>query len=286
MPRTLLDALNTPMFRVSEWGKTPALWRACLADTPLLTSAEITEKLEASLLKWPYFTLLADGAQPPVSEYTLVRDVIGQKRGGFPNPSKIRELMRSGASLKLNDLADWHRPIRKAQVALENSLPVLATAYAFWTPPERRGMLPHRDAAHVLAIQLEGRKEWSLYKGFGETGGAAGLDVDTAAPTHQFVLEPGDVLYLPHGWPHDARARDGASLHLTFTLKEPTPEDFLDALVEHFKKADSGLVNRHHASNLEEKSEQVRQALWSHASSLEQDDWLALTLLGMRKTRN
>lgn len=48
-----------------------------------------------------------------------------------------------------------------------------------------------------------------------------GLDVDAQEATESFTLGPGDVLYLPHGWPHAARAFGGPSMHLTFTLAEP-----------------------------------------------------------------
>ncbi len=72
--------------------------------------------------------------------------------------------------------------------------------YAFWTPPQRRGMLPHRDGSHVIAIQLEGRKLWRIYGGHDESKSDAGLEADAGDPTHEFVLAPGDLFYLPHGW--------------------------------------------------------------------------------------
>jgi len=59
-------------------------------------------------------------------------------------------------------------------------------------------------------------------------------DVDPDSRSHTFVMEPGDVLYLPHGFPHVATARGGTSLHLTLTITEPTPADLVEALLTTF----------------------------------------------------
>ncbi|QIZ00876.2 cupin domain-containing protein [Streptomyces sp. S1D4-11] len=223
MHTSLVETLRGEGIFADAWNKEFRILRGAVDPAGHLSSAVIEQKLDASLLRWPYFSVLRQGAVPPESAYTRTRDVIGHQRPGFPDAAAIHRLMAVSGTLKLNQLADWHRPTRTVVEQLQAAAPVAVASYVFWTPPESRGMLPHRDAAHVLALQLEGRKEWQLYASSGQVRAGAGLDVDTARPTHTFALEPGDVLYLPHGWPHDAVARDGDSLHLTFTLTEPTP---------------------------------------------------------------
>jgi ribosomal protein L16 Arg81 hydroxylase len=261
-----------------SWGVSHRVLKGAVDVSRLLTSADIDGWLDASLLKWPYFTLLKHGEQPPLTSYTSVRDVIGQKHGGFPDPAAIRRYLDQGASLKLNQPSDWHRPTRALARELEEFLPVAVASYVFWTPAEQRGMLPHRDAAHVVAIQLEGRKEWHLYAEPAQIGADAGLDVNSSRPTHVFTMEPGDVLYLPHGWPHDAIAKDGASLHLTFTLTEPTPEDLVEALLQHFLEQEHDLVHRFHARPLEARTREVRAALLAQAKNLEGARWTQTAL--------
>ncbi|MGC5330631.1 JmjC domain-containing protein [Micromonospora sp. DT62] len=270
-------------FMGSRWGRDHVIWRGATDPTTYIGLEEINARLDASLLRWPYFTLLRHGEQPPVHTYTSRRDVIGHKRDGFPEPAAIRRLMADGASLKLNQLADWHRPTRALRDALETVTSAAVQSYVFWTPAEQRGMLPHRDAAHVIAIQLVGRKEWHLYAEPGQVASTAGLDVDASKPSHTFVLEPGDVLYLPHGWPHDAVASGGESMHLTFTLTEPSPEDLVEALVQRFTTARTDLVHRHHARSLESKTREVRTALRNEAQDLASDEWVGLALAAMRK---
>jgi ribosomal protein L16 Arg81 hydroxylase len=265
------------------WQRSHALWRGAADPADFISGEEIERRLTASLLRWPYFTILQDGRQPTAASYTSTRDVIGQKRGGFADHARIMRLMGQGATLKLSQLADWHRPTRDAREALESQVDATVASYVFWTPEQRRGMLPHRDAAHVLAIQLEGRKEWRLYADPGQVASSAGLDVDDAAPTHTLVLEPGDVLYLPHGWPHDATAVGGRSLHLTFTLTEPTPDDLVEALLARFRDRHRDLVHRHHSRPLEAKSAEVRAALEQAIEGYGTAAWLADALATTRE---
>jgi hypothetical protein len=265
------------------WGVSHRILKNAVDVSTLLTSSDIEGWLQASLLKWPYFTLLKHGEVPPVSSYTSVRDVIGQKRDGFPDAAAVRRHMDRGATLKLNQLQDWHRQTRDVARGLEEFLPVAANSYVFWTPDESRGMLPHRDAAHVVAIQLEGRKRWHLCADADQVGASAGLDVDAGRPTHEFTMEPGDVLYLPHGWPHDAVAKDGPSLHLTFTLTEPTPEDLAEAFLRRFVEDEHDLVHYFHQRPLDARTAEVRAALYERAKDMDSDRWTDTALASMRE---
>lgn len=276
--------LSDPVFKVEHWRRSHVVWQKAVNPDDFISRIEVDRRLDASLLKWPYFSMLRRGEALPVRDYTSKRDVIGQVKDGFPNARRIRHLMTEGATLKLNNLADWHRPIREVRCTIEAILPVAVASYVFWTPRESQGMLPHRDAAHVLAIQLEGYKEWALYADPEQIAPHAGLDVNTSSPSHKLTLGPGDVLYLPHGWPHSASARESQSIHLTFTLTEPTPNDLLEAVLERFIEEYSDLVRRHHIYDLENKSKAVRQALASKVIQLDEDEWLDTALFNMRKT--
>ncbi|MFE2533797.1 JmjC domain-containing protein [Streptomyces sp. NPDC059371] len=276
-------ALTGRLLGDTSWGLAHRVEKQAVDPSALLTSDTVRRLLDASLLKWPYFTLLRHGEVPTVSSYTTKRDVIGHKVAGFADPGAVARHMAGGASLKLNQVGDWHRPTRAIARHLEEILPVAVNSYVFHTPEESRGMLPHRDAAHVLVIQLEGRKEWHLYAEPGQVGASAGLDVDAARPSHVFTLEPGDVLYLPHGWPHDAVARGGDSLHLTFTLTEPTPQDLLDALLRRFLDDEHNLVHHFHTRPLPARTAEVRAALTERARTLDGDHWARTALETMRE---
>jgi Cupin superfamily protein len=106
--------------------------------------------------------------------------------------------------------------------SLIGTYPGVATAKAFITPPNQPGFDVHFDPCSVFVVQLEGRKHWKVWDQFSyhpnqtmsrtvrlEELGAAAIDV---------VLEPGDVLYLPSGFPHGARCLAEHSCHISFSL--------------------------------------------------------------------
>jgi hypothetical protein len=51
-------------------------------------------------------------------------------------------------------------------------------------------------------------------------------------PVDDFVLEAGDTLYLPRGWPHEAATSDEDSLHITVGVQPQTRLDALRAALE------------------------------------------------------
>lgn len=283
MTAALPPDLFGPDFRHGSWNKHHVVWRGAVRPEQFISTAAIRQQLDASLIRWPYFTLLNGGGQPPMESYTLTRDVIGQKRPGFPDARAIDAAMAQGSSLKMNQVGDWHRGTRRMRADLEAAFPAAVTTYVFWTPREQRGMRPHRDAAHVLAFQLEGSKLWELYADPDQVSQTAGLDVDSSRPTHTIRLDPGDVLYLPHGWPHAARAVDGPSMHLTFTMLEPTAADLVESLLAQFEVLHPDLVDGFHRLALPERSASVLQALHDDVATVGTDNWVSSALEAMRE---
>ncbi|MCE4557622.1 JmjC domain-containing protein [Roseateles cellulosilyticus] len=70
------------------------------------------------------------------------------------------------------------------------------------------GVGPHFDSYDVFLIQLAGRRRWRI----GAQKDAVLRDdvpvkiIANFKPEQEFVLEPGDMLYLPPGWAHDGIA--------------------------------------------------------------------------------
>lgn len=282
-PITLLDSLCA--FSSEVWGRTFNIERERIEPSTLLTSTTLDEMLDTSLLRWPYLSVLREGAVPAMSAYTKNRDVIGHSRDGFIDGTAVRALMAQGATVKLNKLSDWHLPSREIVLALQHKIPVAVSSYAFWTPKQGQGMLPHRDGSHVFVIQLEGTKRWQLFVSDPEDIRAnPGLDVRSTAPSAEFDMAPGDVLYLPHGWPHVTRTiSKEPSLHLTFTLAEPTPEALLEAFAMCISRQGGDLSDRFHALPLSDRVVATQQFLLDCLDSFTTDELVDLSLIAMRK---
>jgi 50S ribosomal protein L16 3-hydroxylase len=84
------------------------------------------------------------------------------------------------------------------------------------------GVGPHVDAYDVFLLQLEGRRRWRV----GPVRDAAfepGLPLKILRrfePTDDWLLEPGDMLYLPPGWGHDGVA-EGACMTASIGFRAP-----------------------------------------------------------------
>ena len=86
----------------------------------------------------------------------------------------------------------------------------------FLTPPSSSGLDTHFDTHDVFVLQTHGSKHWRLFgspirlplkgeRGTGEPGD----------PLQEVDLYPGDMIYMPRGYVHDAVTRGSSSLHLT-----------------------------------------------------------------------
>jgi ribosomal protein L16 Arg81 hydroxylase len=265
------------------WNKKHGLFKQASPVDDLIDESAIQGILDTGLLRWPYFTLLKDGCQPELAAFTTTRIVDGQKVKGFADAQKVRKHLEAGATMKLSQLEDWHLPIRNLMREIEARLPAELKSYVFYTPRDGTGMLPHRDGSHVLAVQIAGAKEWRIYDSPDQIDARPGLDVDVDSHTHSFVMEPGDVLYLPHGLPHVATARGGTSLHLTYTITEPTPLALVESLMATLMDDAGQFPVREHQLKLEDKAEVVAKALAGHLGSVDTQVLVDAAVGQMRK---
>lgn len=84
----------------------------------------------------------------------------------------------------------------------------------------------------MIVIQLFGEKAWKVYKTppiahpyeheqVGKNGMSCPLEIFDTIVIDK-MLQPGDVLYMPRGYVHEASCPDGESLHVTIAI--PTQE--------------------------------------------------------------
>ncbi len=115
------------------------------------------------------------------------------------------------------------------ELELELTHPVQANAYI--TPPGAQGLAVHYDTHDVFVLQLAGHKEWALFDPVLEDPLASqpwSPEMAASAPSDPFLeldLQEGDVLYVPRGWLHSARAQRDVSAHLTVGVLAQTWND-------------------------------------------------------------
>lgn len=141
-----------------------------------------------------------------------------------------------GATIVLQGL-HLHRPALGAFCrSLERTLGHPAQVNAYFTPRAAQGLPVHHDTHDVFVLQVSGQKRWLVYepalelplrnqKYSGEMGGPG-------EAVHDLVLRPGDMLYLPRGWLHEALTSDTDSLHLTVGINVVTWLEAFKAALE------------------------------------------------------
>jgi hypothetical protein len=171
---------------------------------------------------------------------------------------------QGGFSLIINQLQKRWGPVAQfARLLEQESLPKHVTCNLYMTPPpgegksQQAGFESHWDWMDVVVLQLSGEKLWSVAK-------RPQMELSNQDQKHkplledmdkylslktgryeEFLLRPGDVLYIPRGFIHNAstvgldyenvkgpRFHETPSLHLTFGMEHGC-QTTVEALLHH-----------------------------------------------------
>ena len=142
------------------------------------------------------------------------------------NPAKLDVFLQMGASLVAEAVHEISPEVRAVAASLSEQFAGRAEANAYCSFKGIQAFASHFDLHEVFAIQCEGEKLWNLYENRAEApieplrGDNAQAIIDSAKGrvAMQVRMRPGDMLYIPRGFYHDALASSGASLHVTFSV--------------------------------------------------------------------
>ncbi|MDX1443693.1 MAG: cupin domain-containing protein [Gammaproteobacteria bacterium] len=96
------------------------------------------------------------------------------------------------------------------------------------------GVGPHVDAYDVFLLQAKGRRRWSIAEDFDPTL-IEGIDLKVLknfTPEHEWILEPGDMLYLPPNVAHDGVGMDGDCMTYSIGFRAPDAQGMVSDLIE------------------------------------------------------
>jgi ribosomal protein L16 Arg81 hydroxylase len=202
----------------------------------LLAPADVERLVCETGLRVPAFRLVKEGAQLPLSTYT---EDIRWRPGSFSGTAvveRVAEEFARGATLVLQALQLYWPAAALYCRDLEKLLGCPVQANAYQTPAAARGFAVHHDTHDVFILQVAGRKRWRVYEPVLELPlkdqrWSPELG-DPGEAIQDLVLEAGDTLYLPRGWPHEATTSEDESLHLTIGMHPQTCLEALRAALE------------------------------------------------------
>lgn len=230
----LLGGLSPAQFMRRHWQRKPLLVRQA----------------------WP-------GVQPPLAraalfdlaghedvESRLVQHSAGSwklRHGPLPRRA-LPPVARPGWTLLVQGL-DLHVPAAHAMLQRFAFVPQvrLDDLMLSWAS-EGGGVGPHLDSYDVFLVQVQGRRRWRVGKRQDPACApwVPGLPLrilQDFEPIHDWVLEPGDMLYLPPGWGHDGVAVGGDCMTASVGFRAPEARALAAELLQRLAEAaaqDSG----------------------------------------------
>jgi 50S ribosomal protein L16 3-hydroxylase len=194
LPLALLGGISPEQFMSQYWQKKPLLIRAAVRDFKPL----VEEK-----------ALLAMAANDEVESRLVEHSTKGWKLspGPIDKPPSLKKkdwtLLVQGVDLHVSAVHALMQQFRFVPDArLDDVMISLAS--------EGGGVGPHFDSYDVFLLQAAGRRRWqiSAQKDLTLVEGAPLKILQNFKPTQEYVLEPGDMLYLPPRYAHDGVALD------------------------------------------------------------------------------
>ena len=194
----LLGGLSPETFMQRYWQKKPLLIRAAIPGfAPLLERAELLDLAAQDDVESRLVVRTGDDAQ---ASWRL-------RQGPFSRRS-LPPLKQAGWTLLVQgvDLFDSriHALMNQFRFVPDARLDDLMISYA----SDGGGVGPHFDNYDVFLLQAHGRRRWRIGRQKDKRL-APGMPLKILAnfaPEQEFVLEPGDMLYLPPQWAHDGVA--------------------------------------------------------------------------------
>ena len=217
------------------WGRRPLLVPAGSAGfDDLLSPADVDDLLGGRALRLPFFRLVQGGTSIPTGRYTRTANAGNRRLDDLPDSAKVAALFADGATIVLPALHRVHPPLGEFCRELAAELGSQTQANVYVSPPGAQGFTAHHDTHDVFVLQIDGAKHWTVREPIVELPLAAqpssALDPGEAASSPVALdveLRPGDVLYLPRGWLHEAATAGSRSVHLTVGLLQTTWHDVL-----------------------------------------------------------
>ena len=223
-PLPLLGGLSPETFMRRHWHKKPLLVRQAIPGfQALLSRSELVELAAQEDVESRLVTLQrARGKE----HWSLQRGPFARRAlPTFKTPEWT--LLVQGVDLHHDAV---HALMNRFRFIPDARLDDLMISYA----SEGGGVGPHYDNYDVFLLQAHGKRRWRIGRQQ-DLGLKPGMPVKILAnfqPEQEFVLEPGDMLYLPPHYAHDGVAVDGECMTYSIGFRSPKAGELVQDLLQ------------------------------------------------------
>ena len=216
-PTQLLGGISPELFMQKHWQKKPLLIRAAVPGMQPLVSRDV---------------LFARAADEAV-ESRLVKQKNGAwsfKHGPIAKPPSLKRPDWTLLVQGVDALDDGvHALLQQFRFVPDARLDDLMISYA----SKGGGVGPHFDSYDVFLLQAHGRRRWRIgaQKDLSLREDVPMKILANFAPTQEFDLEPGDMLYLPPRYAHDGVALDDDCQTYSIGFRAPSADELARELM-------------------------------------------------------
>jgi 50S ribosomal protein L16 3-hydroxylase len=226
-PLELLGGISPETFMRVYWEKKPLLIRAAIPGfKPLLDRAELIDLAAQDDVE---SRLVVQAKADKQGQWRLKHGPFGRKDyPAFKQPGWT--VLVQGVDLHDERV---HQLMNQFRFVPDARLDDLMISYA----TDTGGVGPHFDSYDVFLLQAQGRRHWRIgrQKDLSLVPDMPVKILANFVPEQEFVLEPGDMLYLPPDWAHDGIAEGDCmtySIGFRSPVKGEIARDLLQALAE------------------------------------------------------
>lgn len=245
------DSLISPItendFFSSYWEKRPLIIHRNNLNYygDLLSIDDLDFVLSQTDLRNPGFRLVKNGDQLPIENYTFDSSTNNHLMHKAVDVERTLKEYRDGATIIFQAMHKYWKPLSILCRNLEKRITHRFQTNIYLTPSTSQGFLPHFDTHDVFVLQLEGTKHWTIYgqpiklPTRGQRFDANTMEIGDVA--YEFDLVPGDLIYVPRGYVHEAKTTSSHSLHITIGVIAYTWAHFLNKLLNKVVETNSEL---------------------------------------------
>jgi 50S ribosomal protein L16 3-hydroxylase len=220
----LLGGLSPAAFMKRYWHKKPLLVRQAIPGfQPLLARPALFELAAREDVESRLVTLQRSRGK---EHWRLQRGPFARR--ALPAlKTPLWTLLVQGVDLH-NDAV--HALMNRFRFVPDARLDDLMISYA----SEGGGVGPHYDSYDVFLLQAQGRRRWRIGRRYDPTlrDDVPVKILANFVPEEEFVLEPGDMLYLPHRYAHDGVAEGGECMTYSIGFRSPAGNELAHELLQ------------------------------------------------------
>ena len=235
----LLEPFSLPEFRDAYYEKAPLLLKR---QSPayyenLLTLDRLNEHIGGSRLSSDALRLARDGKELKAEEFTFADTSPNGLRGGDTvDKDLLFAKFYEGYTIILTEYERHSAVLLRLLHDIERTFHTSVMSNVYLTPRNAQGFSAHWDTHDVFILQFSGTKDWMIYDSPillpARQQRYRGREWTRVEPTLTATLEPGDLLYVPRGFVHEARSQEAVSGHVTIGLYVYTYAHLLQTIAD------------------------------------------------------